>query len=521
MWESVIEIFYAKPKKRGQAFFAGATDFSASASVSSVLHGAAVFYGATVVIAEGAIKAIRKGAASFIGLTALSANGGVRRSSSATFAGILNAVVSGSRRLVSMCSFGGQTIFSADGDTQRLSYSHLLIAGQSLALGGTAVPIVSTTPHPYNKKFNGGVFAGIQAVPVGVDETNELDSLVPLVSDTLPAPLNCGETVGPGIAEILFSEANRAFLVSGHGMGGTAYDGLKKGTQYYQLGIDQVTAGKAFLNPGGNYSGVFGIAMLHGETDQDLGGNSNYDLKLFQWFNDYNTDIKAITGQAADIPLFIYQINYGLDNASPAITPTSNGGATALDALKAHRNYPGKIILVGPNYPYIRTDGIHMYAHAERQLSVVYAQAMKRVLVDGATWNPLMPIDIQRSGAVIDVTFNVPEPPLVFDIERVLNPGWTDATAPYGFKYLDDSSSASIQSVAITGPTTIQIVLNQVPTGTNKRLAYAWNKPNAYGVALNGPFFGYRGCLRDSAEYPNPYNYDVFNWCVVFYEPVP
>jgi len=119
-----------------------------------------------------------------------------------------------------------------------------------------------------------------------------------------------------------------------------------------------------------------------------------------------------------------------------------------------------------------------------------YAKAYKKVVVDGQEWKPLKPATITRAGAVLTIKFAVPTPPLVFDTTLVSNPG------NYGFEYTDDSGSPpAINSVAVTESDTVTITLSTTPTGTNKRLRYAYT-----GVPGNpgGPTTGPRGNLRDS-----------------------
>src|SRR5262249_9079295 len=130
------------------------------------------------------------------------------------------------------------------------------------------------------------------------------------------------------------------------------------------------------------------------------------------------------------------------------------------------------------------------------------------VVVDGGTWTPLKPKTITRAGAVITVTFDVPTPPLVMDTALVSNPG------NFGFEYTDSSASPpTINSVQVTGPTTVQITLSATPAGANQRLRYAYS-----GVPGNpgGPTTGPRGNLRDSDAEASLYGNTLYNWCVHF-----
>lgn len=118
---------------------------------------------------------------------------------------------------------------------------------------------------------------------------------------------------------------------------------------------------------------------------------------------------------------------------------------------------------------------------------------------------------LRRAAATVTVEMFVPSPPLVLDTTRVANPG------NFGFEWKDDLGTAKIEKVELTGPTTVQIVLDVVPVGAHQRLRFAFTgTPGAPG----GPQTGPRGNLRDSDETKSRHGYDLFDWCIHFDEPV-
>jgi hypothetical protein len=375
----------------------------------------------------------------------------------------------------------------------------ILMTGQSLNVGANGTPPVSTTQPGNNKMFVGGVRA----------VSGQLASLVPLVAtvDADPAGGFDGETIANSMADLLsLATPTNSFIVACHGQSGFRYVELKKGTAPYALGMEQAQ-GATDLG-GGTYAGVLAVATCHGEQDQAF-NTTDYAGDLAEWQFDYNGDLKAITGQTADVPLLVYQ-----QCSSPPSGADSAATSTALESLKAYEADPTKIVLVGPNYPWVRKDGIHLTAHGYRSMGVLYAEVL-RVIQAGGTWSPLRPISIQRTGAIIDITYHVPVPPISFDLARVFNPG------NFGFSYTDDSASASVQGVAITGATTVRVTLDGTPTGSNKLIRYGWtgtNWPGGSGPA--GPLGSARGCLRDAGYSANIYGYDAFNWGVLFSKPV-
>jgi hypothetical protein len=374
------------------------------------------------------------------------------------------------------------------------NFIQFIITGQSLSVGANGVPVVSTVQPYVNRMFDGGVRS----------EDTELASVLPLVESVDGTD---GETIASGAANELTSKCSRNFLMSCNGLSAAVYASLKKGTVPYALGIAAITAGPtALASDGRTYDKVGGVLILHGESDQEL-AVPNYNLNLAEWQSDYETDIKAITSQTGTIPIFIYQQCNGAPSQASSLSV-----ATALKALEAFRANPTKIVLVGPNYMWMRSDGVHLSAHGYRSLACLYARVVKQHVIDGIPFSPLVPTSISRTGEVIDITFNVPNPPIVFDLAAVVNPG------NYGFSYTDDNSPPAISSVAIVGTNVVRITLASVPTGSNKFVRYGFSPTGSLGGPLGGP----RGNLRDSGNQSNEYGYrnPQANWCVLFNDPV-
>jgi hypothetical protein len=374
-------------------------------------------------------------------------------------------------------------------------FIQFLITGQSLSLGATGVPVLSTTQPYANRMFLGGVRS----------EDSELDSVLPLIESVDGTD---GETVASGSANELSDKTSRNFLMSCNGLSAAPYSILKKGTAPYALGIAAVTAAPdALASDGKTYDKVGGILILHGESDQEL-SVPDYDLHLAEWQADYDADIKAITAQEDDVPIFVYQQCNGAPSQASSLAV-----ATALKTLDAYRADSAKVRLVTPNYMFLRSDGVHLSAHGYRSLGCMYSKVVKQTVLDGLSWQPVAPILITRSGAVITATFSVPTPPLVFDLRSILNPG------NYGFSYKDDNDDTTILSVAITAEDTVTITLDQTPTGANQKLRYGF----APTSSATGPYGGPRGNLRDSSDTDNSYGYEVprHNWGCLFDDPIP
>lgn len=377
---------------------------------------------------------------------------------------------------------------------------HILSSGQSLSIGAVGSPPLSTT-QPFNNRM----------LTIGKD------TLVPLVEPATGASAGV-ESMSSGMANQLRSLVGAEFrnVVSLHGIGGTAYSGLKKGTSAYSNGQAQQVAAFDLSIAQGRPHIVQAVTIVHGETDEANGVSAaQYRDFLVEWQNDYQTDAQALTGQTGILPLFTCQMSSWMRYGR--VRPN-----TALGQLMAAREHPGKIHLVAPKYIFDYSDQVHMKAYSYRRLGEYYGKVMKRVLVDRQPWMPLAPLSIVRGGKIITARFHVPVPPLRFDTTAVM-------PAPnHGFEFIDSTSSARINRVRISGPDTVTIELDREPTGANPTLGYALtgvlNTTAGRNVAT-AP----KGNLRDSDPTPALYQDSnvpatmgttLPNWCMTFNDPV-
>lgn len=378
---------------------------------------------------------------------------------------------------------------------EHFDINHVLSTGQSLSVGAVGSPPLSTMQPYANLMFDKGV------IPGGTG----LTAFAPLVEKTV-------ETMSSGLANdatrdarALFMGKDHVILVSAHGIGGTAYAGLKKGTTAFANGIAQVKAAKTLADASKRTYLVRVTTNVHGESDH-VNGNKMYEANLVQWQADYETDVKAITGQSGIIPMLHTQMS----------SWTKYGQATSVipqAQLDASRKSGGKIVLVGPKYTALYvSDGVHLSNLGYRLMGEYYAKVYRRVVLERGTWTPLQPKSITRAGTVLTVELDVPKPPLVLDTTLVTNPG------SYGFEAVDGTKAIKIESVEVASPTSLKITLATAPTGA-LRLRYAYT---GTAGAVAGSKTGARGNLRDSDETPSAYSMaKLYNWCVHFDEAVP
>ena len=388
--------------------------------------------------------------------------------------------------------------------------NHVLSTGQSLSVGATGTPPLSTSQPFGNLMFTNGVIPG---------PTN-LTAFAPLIEGRVPNGNNPDvETMSAGLANLVTKMArdellvgqpadktSHDLLVSVHGIGGTAYSGLKKGTSAFAAGMAQAKAGFELAKALGKSYVVRAVTTVHGETDH-VQNNPAYESNLLEWQAAYEKDVKALTGQADAIPLLQTQMSsWTRYNSTTSAIPDAQ--------LAAHVNSGGKVVLVGPKYhlPY-SPDGVHLTNEGYRHMGEDYAKAYRRIVLEGRRWDPVRPLSIARAGAVITVKFVVPAPPLVLDEVLVSNPG------RFGFEIAQvGAPPPAIASVAVTAPDTVTITLAAEPTGSQRRLRYAFPAP---AQASAGPTTGARGNLRDSDATPSRHGYSLYNWCVHFDEALP
>jgi hypothetical protein len=380
-----------------------------------------------------------------------------------------------------------------DASTSRATLHHVLGTGQSLAAGVGGEPPLSTTQPYANRMFATGVLAGGAA----------LSSFVPLVERDV-------ETMSSGLSTFVGASARAAgashdLLVSVHAVGGQPYATMKKGTPTYATSIAQAVAGLGVARAAGLAYDVTAVTSADGGGDH-VARNPHLDTDLAEWQRDFDADLRALTGQADPIPLFNTQ--YSSWTEYDAVSPVP------LAQLRAHVDNPGKVVVVGPRYPFAYgPDGVHLTNHGYRQMGEYYAKAYRRVVLERGAWEPTRPRSVTRAGAAITVRFFVPAPPLVFDTTLARDPGHL------GFEYTDDAPSPpAITGVALDGPDQVTVTLAAEPTGSNRRVRYAYT-----GIFGNkaGLQTGARGNLRDSDATPSRYGYPLYNWCVHFDEAVP
>ena len=379
-------------------------------------------------------------------------------------------------------------------------WSGIIGTGQSLSVGARALHILSTT-QPYN---NLKLSTGDLAWPV--DPSAPSLKMVPLVepvgrlAPTYPSswPTNIdGETFHTTMADELTVLVRKNFkrdFISVHSAVGEDGQGMvyiKKGAEIhgvkghsYQAALTEATAITRLAKAVGKTYGVGAVVVTHGESDS---GNHDYEAQLHQLWQDYNSDLRAITGQSQHIPMILTQQNAVADH-SPS----------TLAQWKIGVDYPAEIVCSGPKYQYpYFTDGVHLTGEGYRQLGEKYAQVYYQRVILGRQWEPLEPTGAARRGWTITVHFHVPVAPLAW--ETTFSPPhpsvgeWKDGK---GFEVSDTSGAkVRIKSVTIVGNSVV-ITCASDP-GADALVGYAMvGEPGVSSAPHAGTYRW--GLLRDS-----------------------
>lgn len=383
----------------------------------------------------------------------------------------------------------------------------VISTGQSLSVGYAAGPAVSTTQPFNNKKLvdNGPV------PQYPIDGNGAIYELAPLTEPfrvrSLPGyagseeqyPNNIwGETPNAGMANEISSlwlaRTGKEYVTihSNVGWSGHALSFIDKrgGTgKAYPASLTEARTLTAMAKAAGKTFGYGAVILTHGESDST---NPDYGTGLVNLINDYNEDLKTITGQTRDVVLLVSQQSTLADGV--------NGGSARLVWEAANAN-PTRIVCTGPKYQYdYADDRLHFPAASYRALGEKYAEVFDEIVNKGRAWKPVQPKTVARSGKTITIDFDVPSPPLAWD-ETLAPPhqgahtGWSQGR---GFEVRNGGTELAIASVELSGPTQVKITLAADPGSASLGLGYAITQD---GTGFwGGEPSGLRGQLFDSDE---------------------
>lgn len=395
--------------------------------------------------------------------------------------------------------------------------------GQSLATG--AFPVITKEQPFHNLKLASG------DLEWPIDPNDPKLSLEPLVEPIGRQPMGYpnswprnigGETphaiTGNQITTLVADKFHRDYVTvhfdvaeAGQGMIRIRKNSVREGLagRAYESSMIGTKAVARLAQQAGKSCGVAAILMTHGESDT---GNANYQPELYQLWQDYNADIKAITRQKKDVLMIVSQHNR-LGEFSPS----------TLAQWKAGKDYPNAIVCSGPKYQYpYGPDALHLTAEGYRQLGEKYGQVYYERVVLGKTWRPVEPNHISVRGKEITIKFHVPKKPLVWDSSLGdPHPSFPEWAHGKGFELTDPTGKRlTILSAELRKGDTVVLKLDAEPT-KGSRVSYAMvGEPTMSRPPYNAS--PHWGLLRDSDPFVGYATKKAQpNYCVAFALPLP
>ncbi len=378
-------------------------------------------------------------------------------------------------------------------------WSGVIGTGQSLAVGQGGRPAAST------KQANNNLMLATGKLPWPIDPADATLAMVPLIEpigrlaigypSSWPTNIS-GETPHAAMADeltaLVKAAAGRDYIgVHGEvGENGQGIRFLKKNPDQqgvnghaYEATMVETKAITRLAKAAGKTYGVGAIIVTHGENDA---GNAKYEEQLRQLWQDYNTDLPAITGQTQKIQMIVSQQN-----------STNNRSASTLAQWKIGVDYPKEIVCSGPKYQYPSGDGTHLNTEGYRELGEKFGQIYFTRVILGQDWQPLQPTKAERDGKAITVQFHVPVKPLAWEStfdaphpsveEWKLGKGFEVSTA--------NGQKIAIESAEIAGDAVV--ITCAADPGAKALVSYAMNGDR---TRMAKPFAGTTrwGLLRDS-----------------------
>jgi hypothetical protein len=392
----------------------------------------------------------------------------------------------------------------------------LWMIGQSLCDGSESLPIVTPNDSGWeNYRFKRGVRTWVYGNHVARPEERPDEQFV-FVHLTATKNGGLGETIANGLADHLKaasfgSDSNVAaldakaphFLTAYAGQGGRFIDELswvdqstdprtpatrQHGGGYYRTSLDDARRARIQAEAMGKDFAIAALVWMQGEANGGPTGGivpARWEKEITrpagqQWYRDrlidyrqrWSDDLRTITGQTGEIPMFTYQ---------------TLGPAGEAQQLAADRD--PNITMVGPHYMVPSAvnsryagrygDPIHMSADGERWFGEQVGKVVHRVLTEREAWQPLRPRKawITPDLASVLVDFQVPRPPLVLDQTFLPRQQYSMGDGFHslcGFQIRDAARAVSaITTVEVESPTLIRIRL-AVPLkeGTTFTLSY-------------------------------------------------
>ncbi len=405
----------------------------------------------------------------------------------------------GTKLMIVIISFGQSNSVGAQGNEPPAVLKNNLYPENLLMCDG---------PVSLDVRFN--LPSGSEAVGAETElDPDTITHFKPLVSMRNPSLTSQGATMMESMAYTFGDAVFKAtglkpkIVVAAAGWGGRFQSQLAKGSIPYNNFMTALTKIKELAEADGYKVFVPCVPIIHGESDST---RTSYLDSIKTWQSDFSADIKAITGQLADVPFLCTQ-------ASTFSGEAVNG---VLAPWLAAQEFPGRFFVSAPYYSYSLVNDLLHLGPSSPIVGEKMGHTIARIsgLFGEHNLGHLQPVNITYDGdRTIDVEFYVPTPPLVRDTtDTVVN---SPAPENWGFVIRDGSSAeVPISSVSLLNATTVRIVTASSPAaGASRSVDYALSgfpTPKERGYQA-------RGQLRDSTAVQSIItDQPLYDWCVHF-----
>ena len=328
--------------------------------------------------------------------------------------------------------------------------NHIVLMGQSNAEGADAKPALSTAPTGWGAlMFARGIATWKSTDNPTTPESRAASgfNLVEMVAQTYETRANAmadaykARLTNASRFSPTTPEEGLQILTSFSGLGGRKLTelgpeddgasgrvGARVPGGHWPTMLDDIRRAKATAAAAGTAYRLPAWIFDQGESEGDMtmyyGGEvlqpsalvASYTSKALAMAVEFDSAVRAITGQTRPIPLFVTPASYN--------QLTSTAWMDVADASPL-------VFMVGPRYqmPSAKNASnglsgssqdwgnvIHYNSDGQRWIGEMCAKVMHRVLNEGEDWQPLRVLSAAKVDAThIDLTFHVPRPPLVID----------------------------------------------------------------------------------------------------------
>lgn len=410
---------------------------------------------------------------------------------------------------------------------------HVILYGQSGALGVESLPLQPALANSRVLMYAGGVRPWNSTAPTpGTPDYSSLATLIEEDDSGQGGTLHAGETPASGWAMgfiaglsarfgLTLSDLNAYLLLSAAGQGSTPATFLRRDQGYaYPRLVEQEKAGFARAQDLGRSYATQVMHLDHGEADTDLATDpAIYKALLRRIINDAERD--AMTANSRYMPMVMTMTQMSSWNVIDAGTYPD----IALGQAEFAKEWPFAV-MAAPSYMHDFVQGtaglgLHKDGWSSR-LSGYYAgraYALSLQMDEGGLWfdparkfRPLAMKAARRQGPrLVEVEFDVPVAPLVFDTGRVADPG------DYGFAISRPGSGViGIDTPTIVNRTRV-LIKADADLKPGDLLTYGSTETPDGSTKRTGRTYGPRGNLADSASDmfdPSGVNFRARNYCL-------